>query len=50
MKMLDDGERFVADKAATEIIMVKSGNVMTKNPFNNAVVEDIAFDVSALTA
>lgn len=50
MKMLDDGERFVADKAASEIIMVKSGNVMTKNPFNNCVIEDIAFDVSALTA
>jgi hypothetical protein len=50
MKMLDDGMRFVADRAAHEVIMVKSGNVACVAPFNNATVEDIAFDVSALTA
>jgi hypothetical protein len=42
--------RFVADRAAHEVIMVKSGNVACVAPFNNATVEDIAFDVSALTA
>lgn len=50
MKMLDDGERFVADRAAHEITMIKAGNVACTAPFNNATIEDLAFDVSALTA
>lgn len=50
MKMLDDGERFVADRAAHEINMIKAGNVACVAPFNNATIEDIAYDVSDLTA
>lgn len=50
MKALDDGMRFVADKAAHEVLLVKAGNVACVAPFNNGVVEDITFDVSALTA
>jgi hypothetical protein len=50
MKMVDDNMRFVADKAAHEVLMVKSGNVACVAPFNNGCVEDISFDVGALTA
>jgi hypothetical protein len=50
MKMVDDNMRFVADKAAHEVLMVKSGNVACVAPFNNGVVEDISFDVGSLTA
>lgn len=50
MKMLDDGERFVADKMAHEIVMIKSGNIACVAPFNNCTIEDIAFSVTDLTA
>lgn len=48
MKMADDGERFVDGLDAHEIVMVKSGNNMCKKPHDNAVIEDIIGDVSAL--
>lgn len=42
-------ERFVANKAAHEIPLHKSGNVFCETPFNNATVEDISFNVRDLT-
>lgn len=50
MKMLDDGERFVADKMAHEIVMIKAGNIACVAPFNNCTIEDVAFSVTDITA
>lgn len=50
MKMLDDGERFVTDKMAHEIVMIKAGNIACVAPFNNCTIEDIAFSVTDITA
>lgn len=50
LQQLEDGERFVANKAAHEVILVKSGNVMTRKPHNNVLIEDIQFSVTGLTA
>lgn len=47
---VDDGERFVANKAAHEIVIVKSGNLACKKPHNNALVGDLLGSVSDLTA
>lgn len=49
LSMVDDGERFVSDKDAHEIVMVKAGNLMTDKPHDNAVIEDIAYSTSGLT-
>jgi hypothetical protein len=49
MQMADEGERFVDSKDAHEIVMVKSGNLATRKPHNNACVDDIQFSVSGLT-
>lgn len=48
LQMVDEGERFVANEDAHEIVMVKSGNEMCAKPHDNAVVEDIIYDVSDL--
>lgn len=50
LQQLEDGERFVANKASHEVILVKSGNEMTRKPHNNVLIEDIAFSVTGLTA
>lgn len=49
LQMADEGERFVADKEAHEIVMVKAGNLATRKPHNNAMVDDIQFSVTGLT-
>lgn len=49
MQMADEGERFVADKDAHEIVMVKSGNLATRKPHNNAMVDDLQYSVTGLT-
>ncbi len=49
MQMVDEGERFVADKDAHEVVMVKSGNCATRKPHNNAMIDDIQYSVSGLT-
>ncbi len=45
----EQGERFVNNKDAHQIIVHKSGNVKTDTPLNNGTVEDIAFKMSELT-
>lgn len=42
-------ERFVDGKAAHEIVLHKSGNVVCETPFNNGMIDDITFNVSDLT-
>lgn len=49
LQMVDDAERFVADKDAHEIVMVKAGNCASRKPHNNAMVDDIQFSVAGLT-
>lgn len=49
MGSVDDGERFVTDKDAHEMVFHKSGNAYTKTPFNNGMIDDIAFSTSGLT-
>ena len=49
MQMVDDGERFVANQDAHEIVMHKSGNLATKKPHNNAMIDDIQYSTSGLT-
>lgn len=49
LSMVDDGERFVSDKDAHEIVMVKSGNLMTNKPHDNAIIEDINYSTTGLT-
>lgn len=44
------GERFVANKDAHEQIWHKSGNIVCEKPFNNGIIDDIAYDVDALTS
>jgi hypothetical protein len=43
------GERFVADQDAREVVMHKSGNCFCETPFNNGIIDDITYDVDALT-
>lgn len=49
LQMVDEGERYVANKAAHEIVLAKSGNLACVKPYNNAIVEDISFSTSGLT-
>lgn len=49
LQMVDDEERFVADKDAHEIVMVKAGNLATRKPHNNAMIDDIQYSVNGLT-
>lgn len=49
LQMADEGERFVSDKEAHEIVMVKAGNGATRKPHNNAMVDDIQYSVTGLT-
>lgn len=42
LQQIDDGDRFVANKAGHEMLLGKSGNVFTKKPHNNALIEDIS--------
>ena len=50
MHMPDGGERFVSDKDAREIVMVESGNLATKSPASNAIIDDIEYSTSGLVA
>lgn len=50
MQMADEGERFVADKDAHEVVFVKSGNLMTRKPHNNCVVKDIEYATRDVTS
>lgn len=50
MQMADEGERFVADRDAHEIVFVKSGNCMTRKPHNNCVVKDIEYSTRDITS
>lgn len=49
LQSLEEGERFVQNKAAHEIILVKSGNCMHWKPHNNVVIEDIMGSTTGLT-
>ena len=42
-------ERYVADKDAHEIVMAERGNFFCTSPWTNGTLEDIDFDVSAIT-
>ena len=48
MGPIDDGDRFVANADAHEVIIHKSGNVFTPKPHNNGTVEDIDFRLRAV--
>lgn len=50
LQMLDDGERFVTDKAQHEVAFIKSGNLACMKPHNCALIEDIIIDTQALTS
>ena len=49
MQAVGDGERFVANKAATEQLYFMSGNCMTERPCNNCLIDDISDSVYGLT-
>lgn len=49
MQMVDDGERFVTDKDAHEIVLVRSGNCATKRPQCQAMIDDIQYSTAGLT-
>jgi hypothetical protein len=49
LQAADEGERFVSDKDAHEVVMVKAGNLATRKPHNNAMVDDIQYSVTGLT-
>jgi hypothetical protein len=42
-------ERYVTDKDAHEVILAERGNFFCSSPWTNGTLEDIEFDVSALT-
>lgn len=46
---VDKGERFVANKASHEIVVVRSGNEVCRRPRNNALIGDFIGSVSGLT-
>lgn len=48
--MIDDGDRFIADQAAHEVMLMKSGNEACVKPHNNAVVMDLSYSTTGLTA
>lgn len=50
LQMADEGERFVDNKDARELVFVKAGNGATRKPHNNAMVDDIEYSVTGLTA
>ncbi len=43
-------ERFVQSKDAHQVVMAERGNYFCTAPFGNGTLEDIAFDVTAVTA
>ena len=45
---VDEGERFVADQAQHEIVVVRSGNEVCRRPRSNAMVGDFIYSVSGL--
>lgn len=48
--LLDQGERFVANKDIQEWNFHKSGNCMTQKPHNNALIENLAYSQTGISA
>lgn len=50
LSMIDEEPRFVDGKDAHEINMVASGNLVCRKPHNNAVIDDLVYSTTGLTA